>query len=286
MKETNKKHNIKKIIFIVLIILTMVITVPLIWSNNYIQTENITYSSAEIPDAFDGVKIAHLSDYHNHGGSYDDYLTDKIKAGEPDYIFLTGDQADSFLTDTEKAGSFFGRVSEIAPCYMVWGNHDKRLSEEDFSILNKYASDAGIIVLDDEYTEIEREGQIITVTGSYNDLSGESMNRTEPDGFNIRLHHFPEDFNEIADSSKQSGYQADLIFCGHAHGGLIRLPFIKGLYAPGQGFFPSYTSGVYEYSGSSMIVSRGLGNSSVTRRLYDPFHLVFCTLDSITGDLK
>lgn len=276
-RETTKKSR-KKTILIIMIILTFVITIPLIWSNIYIQTEKITYSSSEIPDAFDGVKIAHLSDYHNHGGKFDDYLIEKIKSEEPDYIFLTGDQTDRFLTNTEKTGAFFSKITEIAPCYMVWGNHDKELPESDFSIEKKYASDTGITVLDDEYTKIERDGQVITVTGSFSDLSGKSLGRNDEDGFNIRLHHFPENFAEIVDSSKQDGHQADLVFCGHAHGGLIRLPFIKGLYAPGQGFLPKYTSGMYKYDGSSMIVSRGLGNSFTTLRLYDPFHLVICTL--------
>ena len=47
----------------------------------------------------------------------------------------------------------------------------------------------------------------------------------------------------------------------------------------GQGFLPEYTSGLYEYNGTSMIVSRGLGNSASTLRLFDPFHLVVCTLE-------
>ena len=95
----------------------------------------------------------------------------------------------------------------------------------------------------------------------------------------IWLHHFPEDFEKIADGTKSAGYQTDLMFSGHAHGGLIGLPFTGGLFAPGQGFFPEYTSGIYTYNGSSMIVSRGLGNSSVTLRLFDPFHLVVCELE-------
>ena len=104
---------------------------------------------------------------------------------------LTGDQTDRFLTDTKKAGAFFSEITEIVPCYMVWGNHDKGLSESDFSVVNKYASDAGITVLDDEFTEIERKGQIITITGTYTNLSGQFINRNDEDGFNIRLHHFP-----------------------------------------------------------------------------------------------
>ena len=83
---------------------------------------------------------------------------------------------------------------------------------------------------------------------------------------------------EIVNMTEQAGCQADLIFTGHAHGGLFRFPFVKGLYAPGQGFFPEYTSGKYELDGSEMIVSRGVGNSGYTRRFGDNFHLISVTL--------
>ena len=54
---------------------------------------------------------------------------------------------------------------------------------------------------------------------------------------------------------------ADLVLSGHAHGGQVRLPGVGGLYALGQGFLPAYTSGLYQIGGTSLVVSRGLGNS-------------------------
>lgn len=272
----NKKHI--KIILIILIFLTFTLTPAVIYSNYHIQVENITFKSSDIPKAFNGIRIAHLSDYHNHGGKYDDRLVKSVADSDPDYIFITGDVADRFLTNIDKADNFLKKMSDIAPCYLVWGNHEMGLESQELNELKTFAENCGINILDDDTTRIYKDSEYISVTGNY-DFNEEEI-KYGNDEFNIWLHHFPNDFEMIADSTKRSGNQMDLMFSGHAHGGLIRLPFIKGLYAPDQGLFPKYTSGIYEYNGSSMIVSRGVGNVLNTLRLFNPFHVVICTLES------
>ena len=59
----------------------------------------------------------------------------------------------------------------------------------------------------------------------------------------------------------------DLVLSGHAHGGQFRIPIIGGLIAPNQGFFPKYDAGMYCEKSTTMIVSRGIGNSIITLRL-------------------
>ena len=92
--------------------------------------------------------------------------------------------------------------------------------------------------------------------------------------FNILLSHRPELFDLYADRN------IDLIFSGHAHGGQFRIPFIGGLVAPDQGLFPKYTSGVYKQNQSTMIVSRGLGNSIIPIRIFNRPEIVVVTLQS------
>ena len=77
----------------------------------------------------------------------------------------------------------------------------------------------------------------------------------------------------------------DLVFCGHAHGGQFRLPGVGGLYAPGQGVFPKYTAGLYTMEATTMIVSRGLGNSLFPLRLHNFPELVAVTLKKGIADL-
>ena len=59
------------------------------------------------------------------------------------------------------------------------------------------------------------------------------------------------------------------IFCGHDHGGIWRLPFVGGVYAPEQGFFPEYIDGVHVMNETTMIISRGLGNSIIPVRAFN-----------------
>ena len=60
-----------------------------------------------------------------------------------------------------------------------------------------------------------------------------------------------------------------MVFSGHAHGGQVRLPFIGGIIAPGQGFFPEYTEGAHVKDNTTMYISRGLGNSICPLRLFN-----------------
>ena len=127
--------------------------------------------------------------------------------------------------------------------------------------------DAGVIVLDDEKTTLERDGQAITLIG----LSDPDFRQPFADhlraltaseeGFTILLSHRPESFGLYISCG------VDLVFSGHAHGGQVRIPFVGGLVAPHQGFFPEYDSGLYREDSTAMLVSRGLGNSIVPLRI-------------------
>jgi predicted MPP superfamily phosphohydrolase len=96
----------------------------------------------------------------------------------------------------------------------------------------------------------------------------------EENPYKILLAHRPELF------SLYSTFGIDLTLSGHVHGGQIRLPFIGGLSAPNQGFFPKYTSGTYESNHSVMVVNRGLGNSVIPQRLWNRPEVIALTLSS------
>ncbi len=191
-----------------------------------------------------------------------------LREAEPDIIAITGDLIDSRNTDVETAVSFVEKAVEIAPCYYVTGNHEARVSE--YGELKSCLEDAGVIILDNEQVELEREGKSITLAGLadpsfkadylFDDeryvAEGELYGLlSENEGYTVLLSHRPELFDVYSE------YGADLILSGHAHGGQFRMPLIGGLYAPHQGFFPEYDGGFYTEGETNMIVSRGIGNS-------------------------
>ena len=59
----------------------------------------------------------------------------------------------------------------------------------------------------------------------------------------------------------------DLVMCGHTHGGAVQIPFIGGLFAPNQGFFPKYDKGEFDLYDTKMIISTGLGDAYPVLRL-------------------
>lgn len=142
---------------------------------------------------------------------------------------------------------------------------------------------SGVSVLSSETVELQKDNSVIFLSGiddlykrSYPlDAAAEYLcDSTYPgDGLNILLSHQPQ-MLEI-----YSAHNFDLVFCGHAHGGQIRL-FGQGIFAPDQGYFPKYTGGVYELDGTTEIVSRGIGNSVIPVRLFDRPELVYCTLNT------
>ena len=241
----------------------------IIWGNTALELNTYTISSSKLPQSFDGYRIAHVSDLHNaEMGKNNEKLLTMLRDADPDMIAITGDLVDSRNTDIEVALQFVREAVKIAPCYYVTGNHEARISEYDE--LKEAMEAAGVTVLEDAQTEISLTGEFIRLIGvndpSYQTdyLFGDAktvMNtkleelHTEQDRFTILLSHRPELFETYVD------HDLDLVLSGHAHGGQFRLPFVGGLVAPNQGFFPEYDAGLYSMNHTNMIVSRGIGNS-------------------------
>lgn len=264
--------TVKKKRIIVLAVVAAVLLVLIIWTawgNTALELNTYTVSSERLPEAFDGYRIAHVSDLHNtEMGKDNKKLITMLRESKPDIICITGDIIDSRNTNIDIALQFTKAAMEIAPCYYVTGNHEARVSEYDE--LRDGLIEQGVVVLDDERIELERSGKTIALLG-VNDpsfqtdyLFGDSETvmqgklqeiSDEENDFTILLSHRPELFGVYADSNM------DLVLSGHAHGGQFRLPFVGGLVAPNQGLFPKYDAGLYTKENTNMIVSRGIGNS-------------------------
>ena len=257
------------------------------WGNAALELNTYTISSRGLPDAFDGYRIAQVSDLHNaEFGDGNQRLLDMLREAEPDMIAITGDLIDSRKTNIAVALAFAEEAVRIAPCYYVSGNHEARVPE--YRELKAGLEAAGVTVLDDARVEIEISGKSITIIGvndpsflaDYLTSDAAVMDRklselsSEDASFTILLSHRPELFDTYA------AHEMDLVLTGHAHGGQFRLPLIGGLIAPNQGLFPKYDDGLYSEGNTNMIVSRGLGNSIISFRFNNRPEVVLIVLKS------
>ena len=257
--------------------------------NNSLVITNVELKLDKLPLEFEGLKIVHLSDLHGKLFGKNQYkLVSKIKESEPDVIFFTGDLVDSKKNEVEHALTLMEEITNIAPVYYVTGNHEHRSGRYDSlegNLLNRE-----VIVLRNTKDVINRDSQSIEVLGiddpsSSNDFYHseeqslvnaleKALEGSEKDSFKILLSHRPEFLSIYAE------HNIDLIFSGHAHGGQVRLPILGGIIAPNQGLLPKYTSGQYNEGKSTMIVSRGLGNSIIPQRVFNRPEIIVIKLST------
>lgn len=257
-----------------------------LWQNNSIEISNFKYYSSELPSDFNNFKIVHISDLHNKMfGKEQLKILEKIEKLSPDIIVITGDLIDRRRYNLDKAMDFINGAIEIAPIYYVSGNHEAWSGK--YSEIKDGLIGAGVNIMDDTKLEFTKENSTIYllgvsdpsfITSNYiegtdiSDIEEYLSNWSSIEGFKILLSHRPELFDIYSKNNM------DLVFSGHAHGGQIRIPFIGGIIAPNQGFFPKYTSGSYNSSKTTMFVSRGLGNSLFPIRVFNRPEIISVTL--------
>ena len=258
----------------------------LVWGNTALVRADVMVCSNGIPEAFDAYKIVQISDLHDAQiGENNEKLITMTAETEPDCIVLTGDFVDSSRFHPERSLSVAEALVKIAPVYYVSGNHEAILPDADYQALTDGLRALGVCVLEDESAELTRGGQSIRLIGltdigfhpgtleEKKDALRTALSALLPeDEFSVTLAHRPE----LMDVYTECG--APLVLSGHAHGGQIRLPGIGGLIAPGQGLFPKYTDGKYEENGTTLVVSRGVGNSVLPLRVNDRPQIVVVQL--------
>ena len=283
-----KKPN-KKTVLIVSVLVILCLGIWILWDNTALEVNEYEIVSDRIPEAFTGFRIAQVSDLHNKdfGEGYGKLLT-LLSQINPDIIVVTGDLIDSRQTDLDIALEFAWQAGKIARVYYVSGNHEARVRE--YEDLKMGLVKAGVVILENQKVQITRDGESITLMGiddpSFQEdyLFGDSESvarqaienlQNESDGYTILLSHRPELFDLYVET------EMDLVFSGHAHGGQFRLPFIGGLVAPNQGFFPEYDAGLFSEGITNMIVSRGVGNSIIPVRFNNRPEIILVTLNNI-----
>ena len=276
------------VIVCVLAVLLAVFVIWTAWGNQALMVNTYRITSSNLPKAFDGFHIAQIFDLHNcQMGKNNEKLLSMLRAKAPDIIVITGDMIDSRNAEVDIALRLAQELVVIAPCYYVPGNHEARVSEYDS--LKAGLIELGVTVLENAKVTIDSSGEKMTLAGVVDPsfktnylkdddtaVMGSILTELldEEDGYTILLSHRPELFEVYAQ------HTVDLVFSGHAHGGQFRIPFVGGLIAPNQGLFPKYDAGIYEEGNTTMVVSRGIGNSIVPFRINNRPEIVLVELAS------
>ena len=285
MMKTKKK-------FIVLAAIVAILILLIIWiayGNTDLEIYKYNVKSEDIPSEFDNFRIVQISDLHNaEFGENNEKLLLMLKQADADIIAITGDMIDSRNTDVDVAISFAQKAVNIAPVYYVNGNHESRVLGE-YEKLKQGLTDAGVTILENSSADITIGDETISLIGINDptfrmELVDDTMEQNiahqledvipDNDNFKVLLAHRPEYFDVYAGN-------VDLVLSGHAHGGQFRIPFIGGLVAPGQGFFPEYYEGSHIKENTEMIVSRGIGNSIIPFRINNKPEIIVAELTKI-----
>lgn len=237
------------------------------------------------------IRFVFLSDLHGKKyGKGNHKLIEAVKHVNPDLILLGGDLLTRSDPGSDYSASVFCRkLSGIAPIYGANGNHEQKMKENPPRYGDRYAKykdslkKAGICLLENETSDIRKGNFRISITGieipllNYGHFTKKKLSQEtirslvgKPDekAFRILLAHNPVYMNEYWK------WGADLVFSGHLHGGIIRLPFLGGVITPQIQLFPEYSGDLYNKNGHWAVVSRGLGTHTVNVRLFNMAELV------------
>ena len=303
----------KKVCLVAIILLTSCV---LVWSTrrsyrNPVVTE-VTVENSKVTDP---IRFVYFADLHeNVFGENNQSFYDQIEELDPDFILIGGDLINWTTADGRPyAKEIIGNLSEIADVYFSLGNHEveyligrneidytnkdrdhatfKLLDNDDDGLL-AVIRNAGGIVLQKTWTDIEVRGTKIRIGAAYEDMysldEGYPSITMQPgmysfltefqdaDALTLFMVHRPSSFLL---GNGPSIWDIDVVMSGHEHGGQVVLPFVGGLFSRERGFFPDYTHGCFLIGNSTMIVTSGLGSDDeILPRFNNPPEIVFVTI--------
>ena len=245
------------------------------------QNFTVSFYSIRCEKVSDNIRIVELADLHNNQfGAGNSKLIEKIRMLHPDMIVYAGDMMTYKDDDYSVLFDLSDQLSEIAPIYACYGNNELDQFLFRDKTFTEQLTGHGVRMLSNEALDVEVGSSIVQFIAVSDDAKQFDIETNNAKKFlealepttncRICLTHYPELFLD-----KLLNRGIDVALTGHAHGGLIRLPRIGGLYSTGEGFLPEFTAGVVETEdGAQVVVSRGLGNSGLIPRINNQPELV------------
>ncbi len=267
----NRKKRWILAVILILAVLAAYVLVSLWVSTNYIVVREY---AADTGKSETGFRAAVISDLHDHRfGGDNEKLAEKIRQTEPDIIIMDGDMLNAQSEDASVPLELIGLLKDTAPIYYALGNHELDYMENGHPDLIEELENAGAVVLDKNYVDIEINETEVRLGGLYDyafGLNGNNDATAAPDdilsflqdfqntdSLKIMLSHRPDSFI-FGDASKV--WDVDLVISGHNHGGQVVIPFLGGLYGGDQGWFPEYVHGMYQKDNLLLFETSGLGS--------------------------
>lgn len=270
-KPAKKKKRGRKVLMVLLVIIIAAAlgVLCVINQNNRLEKKFYQVQSDKVVD---NIRVVFVADMHlKEFGENNEELISEIKSLSPDIIALVGDMNNEDLPDEYSSiVSLCTRLNEVAPVYYSLGNHEIDAILFSKSGIYSDLKAAGVKIFNNEY-------ETVTIGGTAVDIIGLTQNPSEydeygkeffegvmasDDNFKLVLTHYPENFRGVIEE-----HNIDLALCGHAHGGLVRLPWIGGVYSADQGLFPELAEGYHEIGNSKVVITRGLGTSGIFPRI-------------------
>jgi len=217
-----------------------------------------------LPPELDGLRIAHLSDFHlgvpSRGAHAVEAAVDWVAERRPDLVCITGD----LLSRPRGEARVHELLARLEHPYVVLGNHDYDISRDPFSRPAGLRRVENGVLLSDATVEVELRGRRVELAG----VDPRSWMRRIPSRFppsdadlRILLCHFPGALDRVEPG------RFDLILSGHLHAGQIVLPYGRGKLLLAHPNAP-YAEGVFRRDGTVLHVSPGLGTTFVPFRFF------------------
>lgn len=289
-----------------MVILLIIIIIAVILFSLYVYLEsagfrvvNYHLKSSKLPNH--EIKIVFLSDLHNKDyGNKNEILVQKINELNPDFICFAGDMITSgweFSYDYSHTLGFISKLASKYPVFYAPGNHEEYMNYDrkkfptEYDSLISSLSEMGVYYLNNEASYLEEYGITIyglnipfdyfkhrRITTLSDGLIENLLGSVDHDTYSVMLAHNPVFFKDYAK------WSPDLVLSGHVHGGIVALPLLGGVIAPGYRLFPKYDAGLFFEGKSTMLLSRGIGSHTIPIRINNKAEIVCLTLEGVHNE--
>lgn len=252
---------------IVLVLGVLAIAADIYFDTHYTRIEELNLSSSKLAPG-SALRILQISDVHGLVVRDNNDLVDLARGARADLVALTGDLIDHRTSQFEPMWNLVDRLRRICPAvYYVNGNHEVWHPRGEAFVAG--LNERGVTVLNNRRTVFRKGTVSVNVCGVNDAYSGyddvaRATTGVDAARFTLLLSHSP------AAAPRLAGTPVDLMLSGHTHGGQVRVPFIGGLIAPGEGFFPKYDKGLYRLAEDQHVyVDSGVGTSVLPIRMFN-----------------